>query len=136
MFQIIRKYALVMLIFMMSLFSVALVMAKYNDSQRFSQNLRMENCVELEMEDYEWDEFAALDSVKPFLVSIRNPLLLVLLGAIITIIQSSSVMTSIAITMAVTGLISLARTPNVLPTTSSMSPKPSGIYNNPFNITI
>ena len=54
------------------------------------------------------DEFAALDSVKLFLASIRNPLLLVLLGAIITaIIQSSSVMTSIAITMAVAGLISL-----------------------------
>lgn len=54
------------------------------------------------------DEFAALDSVKLFLASISNPLLLVLLGAIITaIIQSSSVMTSIAITMAVTGLISL-----------------------------
>jgi len=54
------------------------------------------------------DEFAALESVKLFLASIRNPLLLVLLGAIITaIIQSSSVMTSIAITMAVTGLIAL-----------------------------
>ena len=54
------------------------------------------------------DEFAALDSVKLFLASISNPLLLVLLGAVITaIIQSSSVMTSIAITMAVTGLIAL-----------------------------
>ena len=54
------------------------------------------------------DEFAALDSVKLFLASIRNPLLLVLLGTIITaIIQSSSVMTSIAITMVVTGLIAL-----------------------------
>ncbi|MBQ9438977.1 MAG: Na/Pi cotransporter family protein [Paludibacteraceae bacterium] len=54
------------------------------------------------------DEFATLDSVKLFLASIRNPLLLVILGAIITaIIQSSSVMTSIAITMVVTGLISL-----------------------------
>ena len=54
------------------------------------------------------DEFAALDSVKLFLASISNPLLLVLLGAIITaIIQSSSVMTSIAITMVVTGLIAL-----------------------------
>ena len=54
------------------------------------------------------DEFAALDSVKLFLASIRNPLLLVLLGAVITaIIQSSSVMTSIAITMVVTGLIAL-----------------------------
>ena len=54
------------------------------------------------------DEFGALDSVKLFLASIRNPLLLVLLGTIITaIIQSSSVMTSIAITMVVTGLIAL-----------------------------
>lgn len=54
------------------------------------------------------DEFAALESVKLFLASIRNPLLLVLLGTIITaIIQSSSVMTSIAITMVVTGLIAL-----------------------------
>lgn len=54
------------------------------------------------------DEFAALDSVKLFLASIRNPMLLVLLGAVITaIIQSSSVMTSIAITMVVTGLITL-----------------------------
>ncbi len=54
------------------------------------------------------DEFAALESVKLFLASIRNPLLLVLLGAVITaIIQSSSVMTSVAITMAVTGLIAL-----------------------------
>ncbi len=54
------------------------------------------------------DEFAALDSVKLFLASICNPLLLVLLGTIITaIIQSSSVMTSIAITMVVTGLIAL-----------------------------
>ncbi|MBR0309381.1 MAG: Na/Pi cotransporter family protein [Paludibacteraceae bacterium] len=54
------------------------------------------------------DEFAALESVKLFLAGIRNPLLLVLLGAVITaIIQSSSVMTSIAITMVVTGLISL-----------------------------
>ena len=54
------------------------------------------------------DEFAALDSVKLFLASIRNPLLLVLLGTVITaIIQSSSVMTSIAITMVVTGLIAL-----------------------------
>ena len=52
------------------------------------------------------DEFAALDSVKLFLASIRNPLLLVLLGTIITAIIQS-VMTSIAITMVVTGLIAL-----------------------------
>ena len=54
------------------------------------------------------DEFAALHSVKLFLASFHNPLLLVAAGAVITaVIQSSSVMTSIAITMVVTGLISL-----------------------------
>ncbi|MBS7245372.1 MAG: Na/Pi cotransporter family protein [Candidatus Cryptobacteroides sp.] len=53
-------------------------------------------------------EFAALDGVKTFLASIGNPILLVLLGAIFTaIIQSSSVMTSIALAMVVTGLIKL-----------------------------
>ncbi len=54
------------------------------------------------------DDFATLDSVKQFLASIENPLLIVLLGALFTaIIQSSSVLTSIAITMVVAGLISL-----------------------------
>ncbi len=54
------------------------------------------------------DEFAALEEVRIFLAGISNPLLLVVVGAILTaIIQSSSVMTSIAITMVVTGLISL-----------------------------
>ena len=54
------------------------------------------------------DTFAAQDSVKAFLATIRNPILLVLTGAILTaIIQSSSVMTSIALAMVVSGLISL-----------------------------
>lgn len=54
------------------------------------------------------EEFAALDSVKNFLASVSNPILLVLIGAIFTaIIQSSSVMTSLAITMVFTGLITL-----------------------------
>ena len=54
------------------------------------------------------DEFAALDSVKQFLVTISNPLLIVFIGALLTaIIQSSSVLTSIAITMVVAGLLSL-----------------------------
>ena len=53
-------------------------------------------------------DFAALDGVKDFLATIGNPILLVLMGAIFTaIIQSSSVMTSIALAMVVTGLISL-----------------------------
>ena len=54
------------------------------------------------------EEFAALDEVKSFLAKISNPLLLVLIGTLLTaIIQSSSVMTSIALAMCVTGLISL-----------------------------
>ncbi|MGM9786640.1 MAG: Na/Pi cotransporter family protein, partial [Candidatus Cryptobacteroides sp.] len=54
------------------------------------------------------EDFANLDSVKTFLASISSPLLLVILGALFTaIIQSSSVMTSIALAMVVTGLVSL-----------------------------
>ena len=64
--------------------------------------------VGLSMMSSAMNDFAALDSVKVFLASISNPLLLVLVGAVLTaIIQSSSVMTSIAITMVVTGLVSL-----------------------------
>ena len=54
------------------------------------------------------EAFAELDAVKSFLASINNILLIVLIGAVLTaIIQSSSVMTSVAITMVVAGLISL-----------------------------
>lgn len=64
--------------------------------------------VGLDMMSASMDTFASLDSVKNFLASISNPLLLVLIGTVLTaIIQSSSVMTSIAITMVFTGLINL-----------------------------
>ncbi len=54
------------------------------------------------------DSFAASDSLKNFLSVMSNPFLLIISGALLTaVIQSSSVMTSIAITMVVTGLISL-----------------------------
>ena len=54
------------------------------------------------------EDFAALEGVKLFLAKVSNPLLLVIIGAVFTaIIQSSSVMTSIALAMCVTGLISL-----------------------------
>ena len=53
-------------------------------------------------------DFAEMDSVKKFLAGISNPILLVLIGAVFTaIIQSSSVMTSIALAMVVTGLVTL-----------------------------
>lgn len=54
------------------------------------------------------ESFAANDGVRDFLATFKNPFLLVLIGALLTaVVQSSSVMTSMAITMTVTGLISL-----------------------------
>lgn len=64
--------------------------------------------VGLEMMSNSMKDFSELENVRLFLASISNPLLLVLLGALLTaIIQSSSVMTSIAIAMVFTELISL-----------------------------
>lgn len=52
--------------------------------------------------------FSELGEVKNFFALFKNPILLALIGMIFTaIVQSSSVMTSMAITMVVTGLISL-----------------------------
>lgn len=54
------------------------------------------------------ESIAGLEEVRNFLALFRNPFLLVLIGAILTaVIQSSSVMTSMSITMVVTGLITL-----------------------------
>lgn len=64
--------------------------------------------VGLELMSSSMESFAALDGVKTFLAGISNPLLLVLLGTFFTaIIQSSSVMTSIALAMVVSGLIGI-----------------------------
>ncbi|MBP3521817.1 MAG: Na/Pi cotransporter family protein [Oscillospiraceae bacterium] len=64
--------------------------------------------VGLSMMSGSMEAFAELDAVKAFLAGISNPFLLVLVGAVLTaIIQSSSVMTSVAIVMVVTGLITL-----------------------------
>ena len=52
--------------------------------------------------------FAEMEPVKEFLASIHNLILLVIIGALLTaIVQSSSVVTSIVITMLFTGLIDL-----------------------------
>ena len=66
--------------------------------------------VGLELMSDSMKEFAAREGVKLFLANIGNPLLLVLIGAVFTaIIQSSSVMTSIALAMLVSGLIDLSQ---------------------------
>ena len=64
--------------------------------------------VGLELMSGSMETFAAQEGIKTFLAGISNPILLVLLGALFTaIIQSSSVMTSIALAMVVTGLIGI-----------------------------
>lgn len=52
--------------------------------------------------------FSELDAVRNFLATFTNPLVLVIIGMILTaVVQSSSVMTTMAITMVATGLITL-----------------------------
>lgn len=64
--------------------------------------------VGLSMMSHSMNSFAELESVKMFLASINNAILLVVIGTVLTaIVQSSSVMTSVAITMVVSGLITL-----------------------------
>lgn len=64
--------------------------------------------VGLEMMSGAMADFSAQESVRIFLAQISNPFLLVIIGTLLTaVIQSSSVMTSIAITMVVTGLVTL-----------------------------
>ena len=64
--------------------------------------------VGLSMMSGSMSDFAQLEGVKVFLSGISNPILLVLIGTVFTaIIQSSSVMTSVAIAMLCVGLISL-----------------------------
>ena len=56
MFEFYRQYASIMLIALMGLFAVALALDEYNDHRRTMEDLRIESCVEIETEDYEWDE--------------------------------------------------------------------------------
>ena len=66
--------------------------------------------VGLELMGGSMESFADYEPVRAFLASIKNPFLLVAIGAILTaIIESSSVMTSVAITMIVAGLISFSQ---------------------------
>ena len=56
MFQMIRKYATFIIIITMSMFVLALIVDEYSDSRRALDDLRIESCVELETEDYEWGD--------------------------------------------------------------------------------
>ena len=64
--------------------------------------------VGLSMMSNSMDSFSKLPILKTFLATISSPVLLIVVGAILTaVIQSSSAMTTIAITMIVSGLINL-----------------------------
>lgn len=64
--------------------------------------------VGLDMMSSSMEAFAMLDQVKQVLASVSNPVLLAIIGAVMTaIIQSSSVMTSLSITMVFAGLINI-----------------------------
>ena len=65
MFRWIRKYAQVFVLILMSTFAVCLVEDEYSDMQRAVSDLRIEVCIELETEDFEWDEEVAQDLTPP-----------------------------------------------------------------------
>ena len=64
--------------------------------------------VGLEIMSSSMSSFAEMESLKQFIASVKNPFLLILIGTAVTaLLQSSSVMTSILITMVFSGLITL-----------------------------
>lgn len=73
----IRKYASFIIIITMCIFAFALVVDEYSDSRRALDDLRIESCVELETEDFEWEEFdndnilAYVSNLKSFLPNSR-----------------------------------------------------------------
>ena len=56
MFEQIRKYAAILTLIFMSTFAVAMGLDEYGDMHRLLQDMVVESCMEIEVEDYEWDE--------------------------------------------------------------------------------
>ncbi|MBR3565350.1 MAG: hypothetical protein IKN91_03345 [Paludibacteraceae bacterium] len=54
--QLFRTYCPAVLITLMSLFAVCLLVDKWNDIHIATEDMRIEACVEVETEDFEWDE--------------------------------------------------------------------------------
>lgn len=54
--QLIRTYAPMVVLILMSAFVVALCMDEYVDQKRAAQDILIEVCAEVEADDYEWDE--------------------------------------------------------------------------------
>lgn len=56
MIQLIRTYASVVVLTLMSLFAVCLIADEWGDMQRAWEDMQVEALAEIEVEDFEWDE--------------------------------------------------------------------------------
>lgn len=54
--QLIRTYAPILVLILMSTFVVVLCMDEYVDQRRAAQDMLIETCMEIDADDYEWDE--------------------------------------------------------------------------------
>ena len=55
--QFVRKYAYVIVLVLMSAFATCLIADEWSDMRHAWQDLQMEAMAEIEVEDFEWDEF-------------------------------------------------------------------------------
>ena len=73
MIQFVRKYAYVIVFVLMSAFAACLIADEWSDMQHAWQDLQIEATAEIEVEDFEWDEFGG-DNCNP-VTSILAPTL-------------------------------------------------------------
>ena len=62
MIQFVRKYAYVIVLVLMSAFAVCLIADEWSDMRHAWQDLQIEATAEIEVEDFEWDEFGGDNS--------------------------------------------------------------------------
>ncbi len=60
----IEKYAAILILLLMSVFAVCLIADELGDVRRAVADLRVEACVEIETEDFEWDEEDEIQNLK------------------------------------------------------------------------
>ena len=71
--QFVRKYAYVIVLVLMSAFAACLIADEWSDMRHAWQDLQIEATAEIEVEDFEWDEFSG-DNCNP-VTSILTPTL-------------------------------------------------------------
>ena len=60
--QFVRKYAYVIVLVLMSAFAACLIADEWSDMRHAWQDLQIEATAEIEVEDFEWDEFGGDNS--------------------------------------------------------------------------